>query len=355
MYKQFEQFGGSVDTTLLGKGFSLEYHLHRKNNNPLEKTDPNSLPPGYQSCLTARVSRGIADDECPFHQSCRSLDGSCSAYPFQPNILSCQSQRTWMTGGKFNVKPFVPHDNTLTSYQAWIDPNFTDVWIVHAADGAGAQATDCGGDVAYFENVDDVTEEQSCPTDQSYPAHFNQCAFYHHGKNTWYDKYQCGWWRGYFSAWDAAVYNAWDDLGCDAQGAPVTKTRAMDCLRNCDICPEKDATLHTFRQKDPANIEGYFTGIQWPWVCASADDPAAIDWTGTSNFKCYCDNEPWGGRDAQSTTPNLNMKLLYCATFKGSTDDMYCDLIVFTTNQAGNDCVGATIQKRAFNLRTTKF
>lgn len=304
----------------------------------------------FQSCLDNKKNQGINEAVCPFDYDCRPDGASCSPYPIKPNILSCHTQTSWMGNPPFDMRSFTPYDGSLTSYQGWhSDAGALDVWVVHAADGAGAQATDCGGDVGYFEHLSDPGVSRTCPyTD--YPAHDNQCSFNHPGKGISYGGYQCGWWRGYSNWQQAGLYTAWTDIGGDAKGAASVEQNVMTCLRNCNGCPGEDGSQHSFRE-DP-DVTAYFTGLLWPWVCSWKKEAADYEWTLTENMKCYCDNEPWGGRPDGNSNPNLHMKLIYCGK-KDNKDEMYCDLITLVSESG--KCVGAIKEVGDFKVSTTMF
>jgi len=281
---------------------------------------------------------------------CRGQGGSCTPYPFQPDTPVAQNEPTWQDTGRFNTYAFVPYNED--SYQAYRPDGHDDVWVVHAHDLSGAQATDCGGDVHYFEHFEELGNPNGVTCDyEKYPAQDNWCYFDHPGTGQTFGQYQCGWWRGYSNAWDAALYNAWDDIGVDAQGANSVKDTAMEWLRKCDNCPGGDGTLHTFR--DDTNAVAWFTGVLFPWVCSWTDgDTSTISWTGESGKKCYCDNEPWGGRNSWSEIPNHNLQLIYCAKYDSETG-IHCDMIQF--NCDGGGCSGASITVKDFWLAEGSF
>lgn len=282
--------------------------------------------------------------------NCRGTGGSCTPYPFFPDTMVAQGEPSWQDVSPFKTYPFVPHNEN--SYQAYRYSGASDVWVVHGHDRAGAQATDCGGDVHYFEHFEDPGNKQhrTCPK-VYYPAQNNKCYFDHPGIQQTFGQYQCGWWRGYDNAWDASLWMAWDHIGVDAQGANSVKDKAMAWLRNCDNCPVKDGTLHTFR--NAGKPFAWFTGVLFPWVCSWTDkDSSTIPWTGEEGKKCYCDNEPWGGRNGDSDIPNHYLGVVYCARYENEAG-MHCDLLTFQC--ASGSCSGAKITAKNFRIDEATF
>lgn len=282
--------------------------------------------------------------------NCRGTDGSCTPYPFQPDTKAAQGEPSWQDTSPFNTYAFVPYNEN--SYQAYQSPGEADVWVVHGHDRAGAQATDCGGDVHYFEHFEDAgnTKQHTC-NKQWYPAQNNWCYFDHPGTGQTFGQYQCGWWRGYNNAWDASLWMAWDNIGVDAQGATSVKDTAMAWLRKCDNCPGQDGTLHTFR--DAGKPIAWFTGVIFPWVCSWTDkDTSTLPWTGEVGKKCYCDNEPWGGRNFGSNIPNHYLAVVSCAKYENEYG-MHCDMINFKC--AKGKCSGASITAKNFWVKESSF
>ena len=289
---------------------------------------------------------------------CTGKGGSCTPYPFLPHTLEgYDSEESWQDKSPWNTQAFVPYNEN--SYQAYRTPSASDVWVVHGHDGAGAQAVDCGGDVHYFEHFqEDGT--QACEKVQ-YPAQDNHCYLEHPGLGKTFDQYQCGWWRGYDNAWDASLWKAWDNIGVNAQGllteeAAGVKEQAMNWLRQCDNCPAdkdgvKDGSLHTW-----ANVGkpvAWFTGVLFPLVCSWTDgETDTLPWTGEEGKKCYCDNEPWGGRDIHSKEPNHYLAVVYCAKYENEYG-MHCDLINFKCD-AGS-CSGSTVTAKDFWVGESNF
>ncbi|CAE7255153.1 unnamed protein product [Symbiodinium natans] len=296
--------------------------------------------------------------------NCAGKGGSCTPYPFWPNTPFSQQEPSWQDSSPYTTYAFVPHaGKEEPSYQAYRAAQSTDVWIVHGHDLAGAQATDCGGDVHYFEHFEEPGNPGQCSKTDPYPAQDNQCSFVHPGVQQTFGKYQCGWWRGYQSDkwWDAGLYIAWDNIGVDAEGATSVKPMAMDWLRNCDNCEGNDASLHTWRKvKSPQGQApvAFFTGVLFPWICASVpnEGQATYPWTRVSGWKCYCDNEPWGGRGGNNNVPNHNMQLIYCAKWQNERK-IHCDMIVFTGcgGAPRSTCSGAHIQYQDFELDEASF
>lgn len=270
--------------------------------------------------------------------SCRVEGGSCTPYPFKPYTQDYQDEPNWMDndGLGFTTYAFVPYDeNSYQAYQA--ESPAVDTWIVHGHDGAGVQATDCLGDWHYFEHFgpDIGSSEGPCDMTAQYPAQepLNQCYFNHPGKETNFEYYNCGWWRGYNDAEKAGLYNAWGAIGVDAAGTnDATKDMAMEWLRNCWDNVNKmsrDCSMNTMdgAEKDGQYPVAYFVGTAFPWICDHTSEDTLAQ-TGVSNSKCYCDNEPWGGRNVGSTEPNHNMEILYCGKYEND-NGMWCDYIKF--------------------------
>ena len=276
---------------------------------------------------------------------CSGSGGSCTPYPFWADTPDAQAEPSWQDSPPFDTYAFVPYDED--SYQAYQSPGASDVWVVHGHDLAGAQATDCGGDLHYFEHFEDLGNKQgnTCNFKEPYPAQDNWCYKDHPGTGQTFGQYQCGWWRGYDNAGDAALSNSWGDIGVDAQGAKSVKPTAMKWLGNCDNCDGNDGTLHTWRNVHPQPV-AWFTGVLFPWVCSwTKGDTSTVPWTGVAETKCYCDNEPWGGRNFGSTEPNHNLAVVYCAKFKNEFG-MHCDMLEFKC--AGGACSGAHITNKNF-------
>lgn len=268
--------------------------------------------------------------------NCRGDGGSCTPYPFQPHTPGYQDEPSWMDGcGKFTTYAFVPYNED--SYQAYKAENGDDNWVVHGHDGAGAQATDCLGDWHYFEHFgQDIGSSTGggCDMYAPYPGQdpLNQCYFSHPGKETNFEWYNCGWWRGYTgdNGDDSGLYNSWNDIGVDAAGAPATYDTAMDWLRNCYDTQGNniDCSMNTMSgvKKGGEEPVAYFVGTTFPWICTETSGEDTLPWTGVDNSKCYCDNEPWGGRNSGSTEPNHNTEVLYCGKYENETG-MWCDYI----------------------------
>merc|ERR1711983_27725 len=243
----------------------------------------------------------------------------------------------WMDDGKFTTVAFVPYDEN--SYQAYSADNADDVWVVHGHDGAGIQATDCGGDVHYFEHLG-PTGKGTCDMHAEYPGQdpLNACYFHHPGKDENYQYYNCGWWRGYEADNDwSGLYWSWTDIGVDAQGASSTKDTAMDWLRNCEDLNGNlvDCSVNTMSKvlKDGQEPVAYFVGTAFPWICTKTAENT-MEWTNVENSKCYCDNEPWGGRDVGSTEPNHNIEIVYCGKYDNDYG-MWCDYIKLRPESSG--------------------
>lgn len=282
---------------------------------------------------------------------CSGMGGSCTPYPFMPDTTVAQEEPSWQDSTPYNTYAFVPYNED--SYQAYkADDPATDVWVVHAHDRAGAQAADCGGDVHYFEHFEEPGNPNGRKCDYAaYPAQDNWCYFDHPGTGQTFGQYQCGWWRGYDNALDASLWKAWDNIGADAQGAKSVKDTAMMWLRNCDNCPKGDGTMHTFA--DVGSPVAWFTGVLFPWVCSWTDgDTSTIPWTGEKGKKCYCDNEPWGGRNGGSDIPNHFMQVIYCAKYQNEAG-MHCDMITFTCDSGS--CSGSSITAQNFWLPEGSF
>ena len=114
--------------------------------------------------------------------NCAGKGGSCTPYPFWPNTPFSQQEPSWQDSSPYTTYAFVPHaGKEEPSYQAYRAAQSTDVWIVHGHDLAGAQATDCGGDVHYFEHFEEPGNPGQCSKTDPYPAQDNQCSFVHPG------------------------------------------------------------------------------------------------------------------------------------------------------------------------------
>ena len=75
-------------------------------------------------------------------------------------------------------------------------------------DGAGVQATDCGGDNGYFEEITIYPEagvQDRCDGDIYGVTHTDCPTFDHPGKRKTYGKYKAGWWRGFKESKNAAL------------------------------------------------------------------------------------------------------------------------------------------------------
>merc|ERR1712151_1119109 len=214
---------------------------------------------------------------------------------------------------------------------------YDDVWILHGCDGAGIQ-TDCAGDIMYLEHFDSKSPvaEQDCPVG-NYGQDHTQCpTFYHQGLQESLPGYSCGWWRGYNSPVGIEEANG-DGIGAlgpkendgDTQTGDYSSS-LLDALRNCPDCAGGTALEHPYAGTDAL---AYFTGASWPWICTWGGD-GDMPYTG-STANCYCDNEPWNGRQpkggflgAKPEYPRTAM-FTYCVLFAddGTGIKLVCDFI----------------------------
>jgi len=265
---------------------------------------------------------------------CSSMGGSCTPFSFMPNVDN--QDCSFMDSGKFSTSPFFQLGSQY-SYQAFSADGYPDVWILHGCDGAGIQ-TDCAGDIMYLEHFDSKSPvgEQDCPVG-TYGQDHTQCpTLYHQGKQESFPGYSCGWWRGYSKPVGLEEANG-DGIGAlgPKENPGDTKTgdyssSLLDALRNCPGCAGGTALEHPYAGSDAL---AYFTGASWPWICTWGDD-GDVPYTG-STANCYCDNEPWNGRQpkggflgAQPEYPRTAM-FTYCGLYSdpSTTIKLVCDFI----------------------------
>jgi len=276
------------------------------------------------------------------HFNCQESGASCTPFSFMPNVQACQNQ-DWLDKYQYRTKDFF-HGGDYYKYQAYQDKKDKgdDLWIVHGCDGAGIQ-TDCLGDVLYLENFKkDPVAPQNCPLSTygdittSFDGKFvhDSCpTFDHPGMQKTYQDYNCGWWRGYkdpigIEAASKDGVGAYGPAG--AEGAQNLANDLNFALKNVYQDNERvssyDGTQHPFQDASSPPLQ-YFVGAVYPWICNYEDD-SYLPWTG-GQVNCYCDNEPWNGRNGNPMTFAVNMRILYCGLY--DSDDggkkMVCDLL----------------------------
>lgn len=276
---------------------------------------------------------------------CSSRGGSCTPFSFMPNIDN--QDCSWMDSGKFSSSPFLQLSNE-DSYQSFSAAGFDDVWILHGCDGAGIQ-TDCAGDIMYLEHFDSQgpVDLQDCPVG-TYGQDHTQCpAFYHQGKQESFRGYSCGWWRGYKEPVGIAEANG-DGIGALGPKEQPSDTETADysgsllaALGDCPSCAGGTALEHPYAE---TSALAYFTGASFPWVC-TYDGSSDVPYTG-SQTNCYCDNEPWNGRQPKSAFMgakpeyNRNAMFTYCGVYADDNTKikLVCDFITLENG-------GATAQR----------
>jgi len=343
------------------------------------------------SCTNPKVGGGDASNgavpDCTAKTNGKK-NASCTPYTFQPATKAgFQDEIFWQDTSPWTTSPFVwfPPNNPSNGYQAYqyYDPSSgqwgEDIWILHAHDKAGVQAADCGGDVHYLEHFEGRGKQGTCNMYAEYPAQGQNgddgiCSFHHQGIDEYFQQYQCGWWRGYDNGQNAGFDGinhggrAWNDMSVDPQntpGEPPVKSQwdsAKYALNHCKNCPNgNDGTQHTFLAASQ-QPDVWFTGILWPWRCAhlSTGQPGG-EYTGVKDTKCYCDNEPWGGRNNGSRVFNHNTQILYCGKYNNE-DGMYCDLIemkecdtIKSQDQGIFECQSSEITHKNFFLKDSSF
>lgn len=279
-----------------------------------------------------------------------SAGGSATPYQFMPNVdnKDCSwtdgADSAWQSG-QFLSSPFQALSDPY-SYQAFgaTHAGATDVWVMHFCDGSGVQ-TDCAGDVYYLEHFDDPNPvpEQDCPV--SVDGDKYQCpTFYHPGKDMVLPGYSCGWWRGYNypvgieeASWDGVGGNKQTGFGpvpspgWNSDYGPAIKA----ILENCPTCSYGSGLVHPYWE---SNAKAYFVGAIYPWICMQGDD-SMIPYTGYNgnDMKCFCDNEPWNGRqlDGNGVDPEIprNAEIVYCGLYDAEDPNdkikLVCDFIRF--------------------------
>lgn len=286
-----------------------------------------------QTCTNGCGSGAVFPD-------CSSLGGSCTPYSFMPNVNN--QDCSWMDSGKFSSSPFFKLSSQY-SYQAFSASGYSDVWILHGCDGAGIQ-TDCVGDIMYLEHFDskDPVAGQDCPVG-TYGIDHTQCpTFYHQGKQESFPGYSCGWWRGYNRPVGLEEANG-DGVGALGPHENPGDTDTGDysasllaALRNCPTCADESALTHPYVG---TNAIAYFTGASWPWICTEGD-ASYEPYTG-STANCYCDNEPWNGRQPKNfmgTKPQYNKdaQFIYCGLYSDDSAQLklVCDFITLENGGA---------------------
>lgn len=237
-----------------------------------------------------------------------------------------------------------------------------------------------------------------------------------------FNLYECGWWRAYDNPRDASIvkfesgfcsekalldapyYPPGQRLtqsvptnpNCYGKGRSVTDggllgamgtggdwfTQSVYAFRNTEDGPELGALWHTFAYTNgkpcgmpPDNLpcpkyKAWLTGTVFPWVCMdNGPDDLLCPWNNEQNNyeKCYCDNEPWRGRnnDPQNPRePNWNTKLVYCVV--DDSNNMLCDSIILLNNKregeynpvtgcTQNACGGYSKKDATFKLQATSW
>lgn len=296
------------------------------------------------------------------------------------------------------------------SVQVWQDFSAEDRWIMHGCDGAGSQMMDCLGDVAYFEHLGGQGEPayEDCMKD----VH-SQCSFQHPAwkskddPRSWFREYECGWWRAYDNPADASLVDFNQGCANPPAGAPIDdgncyiKGRAVNdggiafgpacddstpypqcdwykmaiyAWRNCADCPQLGALYHTFAYNSdgqPCGASGmpecetqykaWFAGSVFPWVCSEAGGDDTFPFTQESNKMCWCNNEPWNGRD-EFAEPAWGSQIVYCVL--DFDDQLLCDSIMlpydaqdsWNADACGNSECGGYSQKVAnFKMGRSNF
>jgi len=278
----------------------------------------------------------------------------------------------WIDGWEA-MKAILP--SNARSYQVWQDNSADDKWVMHGCDGAGAQMMDCLGDFSYFEHFKGQGGQQQpdCVTGGEHAL----CSFQHPAwtdrddPNSWFSEYECGWWRAYDNPVEASLVDFNQGCSDPPAGAPIDDDQcyikgkavndggiafgpactkdtpfpqcdwydmAIYAWRNCVDCPEYGALYHTYAYNSdgqPCGAQGmpecekkykaYFAGSVFPWVCTSGWGDDTYPFTMESDKMCWCNNEPWNGRN-EFAEPAWGSQLVYCVL--DFDDKLYCDAIV---------------------------
>jgi len=300
-------------------------------------------------------------------------DGQCTPFYFQPDTFpNCDGSAPYFGSGEI-----VP----TSYYQVYSTSNPDEKWVAHSCDHAGIQ-TDCKGDIGYLEFFGGYGQDYGCQVGVQGVDH-NACSF-SHPAGLQFGTYSCGWWRAYDNGWDAS---AWQYAGCNlpgggqplpsncySMGLAVTDgglmgppsgndwfTQVVYALRNCEGCTRQEGALINPFTDDPKYSQ-FFMGTTMPWVCNVHQEgpaeyvyPYTLQQQGDKYVDCYCDNEPFGGREDFPLEPNWNTGILYCGLVAGS-DYMDCVLITlvkddWSKDKCGQDmCGGHSQSTQVFQL-----
>mmetsp|Transcript_104480 Transcript_104480/g.304996 ORF Transcript_104480/g.304996 Transcript_104480/m.304996 type:complete len:329 (-) Transcript_104480:313-1299(-) len=287
----------------------------------------------WQTCVNGCGSGAV-------FPNCVALGGSCTPYSFMPN--EDNQDCSFMDSGKFYTSPFLQLSNVY-SYQAFSASGYNDVWILHGCDGAGIQ-TDCAGDIMYLEHFD---SSQPVAAENCYVGTYGhdhvQCpTFYHPGKQQSFPGYSCGWWRGYNTPVGLQEANS-DGIGALGPKESPTDSYTGDysssllgVLANCPTCAGGTALSNPY---EGSNAIAYFTGASWPWICSEGGTKFE-PYTGSS-ANCYCDNEPWNGRQLKGFLGEkpqypFNAQFTYCGLYSDESTQikLVCDFITLDNGEA---------------------
>lgn len=229
-----------------------------------------------------------------------------------------------MNDGYYNMQKFQYFGDKF-SYQVWCAKASKDddcpgdkVWVTHLCDGAGVQATDCGGDQGYFEEITIEPEagvSWDCPGDTYGVTHTNCPTFDHPGKSKTYGLYKMGWWRGLVDSQNAGLSsNQWMAM---AMGDNADYSSHFNDLA------QQDGWYDDSPWKD-TNADSYLIGNLYPWRCIKTNEQKAIPFTGDQYLKCYGDNEPATGRKVGGGVQDIPYYSTYanCAVYDSHTKDM---------------------------------
>ena len=255
--------------------------------------------------------------------NCDGTGPTCTPYHFKPRG-DPNPECAYMDSGDYDMPAF-QYDGDKKQYQVWCAKSSKDdpcpgdkVWLTHLCDGAGVQATDCGGDQGYFEEIviePEAGVDPSCDGDEYGVTHTDCPTFNHPGKSMTYGKYKAGWWRGLKESQNAGLsYNQWM---AQAMGDDADYSSSMNDLA------QRDGWFDNNPWKD-TNADAYFIGNLYPWRCTQTDEVKAIPFTGNQNLNCYADNEPATGRDGGKTDQDIPFYSTYalCAVYSSHTEDM---------------------------------
>jgi hypothetical protein len=305
------------------------------------KSPGREMPACFSNCKSCGSPGfcGVVPNVANDHMSILTKNGACSPYNRLPDVQAPACR---------NPVPEVASDSDPP--MIWQSPGADNLFIFHGCDGSGIQ-TDCMGDILYMEQFGVGGAIPHTFNVSPYPNH-SPSNFVHPGNPpVTFPYYNCGWWNG-MSRQPGQTGNG--DLKTARWLLGVQGDAMYDTfdhlLRNCydmngNLCGSNG------KSPKPLAADGLWSNAFWgdqengkppdqllvgtisPWVCSEDSRDVMEEYTGHKNLNCYCDNEPWTGRqdDPNMAQPNWNTVLYYCALY---SDRLKCQTYVLKPQDA---------------------